>query len=142
MNDDTALNRKYADTFEKNGKEGAHTFLWKAVLPSQEAEFLSVASMLPGELPVAVSIIPNHKMLLSTRRLFLLDQSVHLPLEHIISVSPTAGPGKIPLAKMSDLVLRLKDGREIELKLEPGAPLSGIWNILVYIVRQNARTGR
>jgi hypothetical protein len=142
MNDDTVLHGQYTDTFEKNGKQGMHTFLWKEVSPSQEAEILGAASMLPGELPVATSIIPEHRILLSTRRLLLLDQAVDFPLQNIISVSPTAGPGKTPLAKMSDLILCLKDGREIELRLEPGSPLCGIWNILVFIVRQNARKNR
>jgi hypothetical protein len=135
----------WAAIFRRKGNDGTYTKLFDRWGSAEQRLLLAHVTLRDGEVPVIGSFIdPNNWLLLTTRRLVWSTTGKAHTLENA-AISEV----KVDLQSLRDQRRRLTenqylqlttiDGERHSIELEAGAPLSGIWNVLLNICRRNNR---
>ena len=115
--------------------------------PAVQASILARVELGADEIPViagsgAAEIAIAEGFLLTSHRLVVIAAGGLriIPVGEIVGVGPErlrgAGTGR------SNLVITLRDGSEVVLRVEPGAPCLGVWNVLRVVAARGAEAGR
>lgn len=89
-----------------------------------------------AELPIAASFVDEcHWLVVTTDRVMFRagGEVTALSLSHVQEVHSRAledGNDELP-----DVIVVVSDGRRYEVRVEPGHPLSGMWNVLRRLIR-------
>jgi hypothetical protein len=140
----TALKDTWASIFRRKGADGAYTRLFDNMEPGQRQTLLSGLKLRESELPVIGSLRgPGNWLILTTERLaWATDGERHeLAAEDIRDAIANFNQLQNTQSKleMRTLQVTTRTGDEYAIELEPGQPLSGVWNVLKNLGARNRR---
>jgi len=138
-----SLKNTWTSIFRRKGGDGAYTRLFDNLDPSQRSTLLAEFKLNESELPVIGSIQDSSNWLvLTTERLAWSIEGKRREVAAIVIRDATADLKHLQLRDHSKLetkqlqIVTMGDG-EHSIELEPGAPLSGVWNILKNLGTRN-----
>jgi len=132
--------------FLRRGGNGVHAGLFEALDPFATTFLKQAVALNDGESEVIASWGDAHNwLLLTTERLLWEDSgsdgSVYL--RDVVGVRPAAGDGHMRSKRLLQrLEVTTADSRQHILRIEEGAPFSGLWNVLLRVAEQNRRSKR
>ena len=137
-----SLKDTWAAIFRRRGRDGAYTRLFDNLDPSQRDTLVAALKLRESELPVIGSVKNSDNwLLLTTERLaWSIDgkcQELAAGAVHgaVIDFGRLHAYGS--KLKMYELQVVTMGNRKYSIELEPGEPLSGVWNILMHLGRRN-----
>ncbi len=136
------LKSTWESIFRRKGGDGAHTRLFDSMEPGQRSTLLSSLALRATELPVIGSLPGSGNWLvLTTERIVWVMQGARQELatgnirDAIADlVQLRNSQSKLQMRTLQVLTF---SGEEYTIELEPGLPLSGIWNVLKNIGTRN-----
>lgn len=136
----------WATIYRRKGDNRSSIRVFEDLEEGQKKRLLETAGeMQSGELPV-VGGIQNAGcwfLLTSERLIWAVDgEKRNISIESIDYVRPDPKQWRPNWHKeMTRLYVFTKDGQSLPIDLEPGLPLSGVWQIFVNIARRNNEEG-
>jgi hypothetical protein len=143
LTDPESLKDTWVSIFRRKGADGAYTRLFDNLDPSQRSALLSELKLRKSELPVIGSVQDSDNWLvLTTERLVWsiggrrreVDAKVIRDARADFKKLQRRGHSKLEMRELQ--VVTMGKG-EYTIELEPGAPLSGTWNILKNLGARN-----
>ena len=137
------LKDTWTSIFRRKGKDGVYTRLFDNLDVSQRVILLTALKLNKSELPVIASVQnSNNWLILTTERLAWSIKGRREELETGTIRDATADLRKLQRSKdskleMQQLRLVTLECREYLIDLEPGEPLSGVWNVLKNLGARN-----
>lgn len=131
-----SLKDTWTSIFRRKGGDGAYTRLFDNLDPSQRNILLAEFKPDESELPVIGSIQDaGNWLVLTTERLAWSIEGKRQEVAATLIRDATADLKQLQRSDhsklgMKQLQLATMGGGEYSIELEPGAPLSGVWNIL------------
>ncbi len=135
-----------AAVFRRSGSPGAHTMIFEDADPFiRKVLQLELERRRTHDTPVIVTFFsPQHWSVITTDGLLACDSSaVRFVAAHDVQkVSPVRFEGGRPLPKteMNTLRVSVRDGTEVDVKTDPGATFSGLWNVLKAFEAQSSKS--
>jgi hypothetical protein len=120
--------------FRRNGANGSHTRLFDDLDPAQQQVLLQHVDV-RDELPVIGSVEAlGPWFLLTTKKLTWSrgNAATTLSIDNIVDTFADLNAlreSRLPKSSMRELQITTTDG-QYTIEAEPGAPLSGLWNVL------------
>ena len=142
-----SLKDSWSAIFRRKGGNGATTRLFDSLDPIKKSEILTLVKLDRAELPVIGQLLDAQNwFLLTTKRLVWTIESEHHELDNSAIVDATidldvASLGRNKMA-VRQLSIEVLDGGTQFLELEPGLPLSGVWNVLKNIGTRNRKSSQ
>lgn len=122
--------------FERRGGPGEYSGLFDAMPPAVQEKLLAAAQLRNNEEPAIVSYQDEANWaLVTSERLLWTEDAVpsSIPLSEVTDIAPVL-PGENELdigkADLSSLRLTTNRGFVYQLRVEPGRPFFGFWNVL------------
>jgi len=138
-----SLKDTWTSIFRRKGGDGTYTRLFDNLDPSQRSMLLAEFKLSESELPVIGSIQDSGNWLvLTTERLAWSIEGKRQEVAATVIRDATADLKQLQRSDHSKLGMRqlqivtMGDG-EYSIELEPGAPLSGVWNVLKNLGARN-----
>lgn len=127
--------------FLRRGKNGTYTRLFNNLEAAQKSTVLAILDFDETELPVIGSVRDSDNWLvLTTERLVWSIGGTRREIAASAIRGATAdlrqlgSDGKLGMQRLQVVAM---GGEEHSIELEPGAPLSGVWNILINLGKRN-----
>ncbi len=137
----------WSSVFERKGGPGAHTRLWGDFPPATRQQSLERAGLYPGEIPVLAGLPPGGSgfILTSHRVIFFAgSRTVVVATGDVLRAEPAELHGNRGWRRLSPdwdtFQFTLRDGSEHFVKVEPGPPFIGVWNVLRNLMARNRRS--
>jgi hypothetical protein len=138
-----SLKDTWTSIFRRKGGDGTYTRLFDNLDPSQRSMLLAKFKLGGSELPVIGSVQDSGNWLvLTTERLAWCIEGKRREIAANVIRDATADLKHLQHSDHSKLGMRqlqivtMGDG-EYSIELEPGAPLSGVWNVLKNLGARN-----
>ena len=138
-----SLKDTWTSIFRRKGGDGTYTRLFDNLDPSQRSLLFAEFELSESELPVIGSIQDSGNWLvLTTERLAWSIEGKRQEVAATVIRDATADlkqlqrsdHGKLEMKQLQ--IVTMGDG-EYSIELEPGAPLSGVWNVLKNLGARN-----
>ena len=129
----------WTSIFLRKGKNGAYTRLFNSLEPSQQHMLLDVVGLRDTELAVIGSVQNPEKWLVVTTERVVWSIGGNRNVVAVGEISHIKADIPSPEAKknLHELQIVTMTGKTYLIELEPGAPLMGVWNVLVNMARRN-----
>jgi hypothetical protein len=139
-----SLKDKWASIFRRRGGDGTYTRLFDNLDASQRTALFSMFKLRESELPVIGSVQDSDSWLVFTNERLVWScggQRQEVPADTVRDVTPDLQHLQHGRAKleMRHLQVVTMGGDEYRIEVEPGAPLSGVWNVLKNLGARNRR---
>jgi len=143
MTDAEMTRRVLSAIFRTRGGDGRFTRLFENLDQSQRDLLRAVASIRDGELPVIGSIdTPEQWLLITTQRVIWQSDGLirELPATQIRHVNPGVFSSRWK-TQMQTLQIETTSHKTHTISAELGAPLFGVWNVLLNFGARNRAKG-
>jgi hypothetical protein len=139
MTDAEKRRQTMAAIFSRRGHDGRHTRLFSSLERAQREWLASVAVLRDGELPVIGSLegVDAWFVITTERVVWLSGGQIHeIATRDLRAITP--GPGRKD--EVRTLHIETVDRQRHTIAIEEGAPLSGVWNVLLNLCTRNRRS--
>jgi hypothetical protein len=145
LTDAESLKRMWTRIFARSGADGTYTRVFERLDPAQQSFLLNRIELHDAELPVLGSAqgVDTWLILTTDRLVWAIDGVCH---ELAASLIWGAKPDLLALRAAGESMLTMRQlrvqtmsGEEYVIELEPGAPMSGTWNVLLNLAGRNLR---
>lgn len=142
--DPSGLKDLWTSIFVRKGSNGIYTRLFDDLAASQQKSLLQTANIHADELPVVGSADHDENwFLLTTKRIIWSKNQARteMPIDEIRDVKANLlklQRDQLAKDKMDSLEIVSVSGNILEVKLECGGPLSGVWHVLNNIRQRNS----
>lgn len=132
-----------ASIFKRKGQDGAHIKLFSNIDAKTRDALLNIMPDLDWDTVVIASYQDRHAwLIITTQQIIVTEEGVRA--EYALSELDDATIDlhaiqreKTPKSSNDELIILRLNGTKYTIKVEPGAPFSGVWNVLKFVATKN-----
>src|SRR5437868_13019877 len=143
MNEPEKLKDTLTSIFRRKGASGRYTRVFDELGPGEQEFLLRRVHLSSDELPVVGSAeSPGTWFLITTERVawHFSRQDKMLPVQdiwHAKADLPKMVASSTKKNELRELQIQTRDHENVSIEIEQGAPLAGVWNVLLNLAARN-----